>query len=91
MGTGGTLDSTGTSLPRIYHSAAVTPGQRTDVSVYPRATSDRPSLTLAPPASPTQDRAAEAVEEEENMRMLSFSPRQKSKLVNFTPVCSMLH
>lgn len=45
-GTGGTPDSAGTSHPRIYHSATVTAGQRTDVSVYPRATSDCLSLTL---------------------------------------------
>lgn len=57
MGTGGTLDSTGTSHHRIYHSATVTAEQGTDVSVYPRATSDWPSLTLAQRALPTQDRA----------------------------------
>lgn len=47
MGTGGMLDSTGTGHPRIYHSATVTAGQGTDVYVYPRATSDWPSLALA--------------------------------------------
>lgn len=53
MGTGGRPDSAGTSHARIYHSAAVTAGQGTDVSVYLRATSDWPSLALAPAASPT--------------------------------------
>lgn len=53
MGTGGMPDSTGTSHARIYHSAAVTAGQGTDVSVYLRATSDWPSLALAPTALPT--------------------------------------
>lgn len=33
MGTGGVPDSAGTSHARIYHSAAVTAGQGTDVSV----------------------------------------------------------
>lgn len=47
MGTGGMPDSTGTGHPRIYHSATVTAGQGTDVYVYPRATSDWPSLALA--------------------------------------------
>lgn len=52
METGGMPDSTGTSHARIYHSAAVTAGQGTDVSVYLRATSDWPSLALAPTALP---------------------------------------
>lgn len=47
-GTGGTPDSAGTSHTRIYHSATVTAGQGTDVSVYPRAASDWPSLTVSP-------------------------------------------
>lgn len=54
MGTGGALDNTGTSHVRIYQSAAVTAGQRTDVTVYPRATSDWPSLTLAQAALHTR-------------------------------------
>lgn len=54
MGTGGMPDSAGTSHARIYHSAAVTAGQGTDVSVYLGATSDWPSLAFAPTALPTQ-------------------------------------
>lgn len=99
MGTGGTPDSTGTSHHRIYHSATVTAGQGTDVSVYPRATSDWPSLTLARRALPTQDGASEDRWEEEiktekrgrNWRMLSLPPRHISKLAHFSPVCSILH
>lgn len=53
MGTGGMPDSAGTSHARIYHSAAVTAGQGTDVSVYLGATSDWPSLAFAPTALPT--------------------------------------
>lgn len=53
MGTGGRPDSAGTSHARIYHSAAVTAGQGTDVSAYLRATSDGPSLAFAPAALPT--------------------------------------
>lgn len=53
MGTGGMPDGAGTGHARIYHSAAVTAGQGTDVSVYLGATSDWPGLALAPAASPT--------------------------------------
>lgn len=56
MGTGGMPDSTGTGHPRIYHSATVTAGQGTDVYVYPRATSDWPSLALAHTARQNEGR-----------------------------------
>lgn len=56
MGTGGMPDSTGTGHPRIYHSATVTAGQGTDVYVYPRATSDWPSLALAHTARRSEGR-----------------------------------
>lgn len=93
-------DSAGTSHLRIYHSATVTAGQRTDVSVYPRATSDWPSLTLAQPAQLARTgqglrgyRRGEKKETEKrrrNWRMFSLPPRHISKLAHFSPVCSIL-
>lgn len=59
MGTGGIPDSTGTGHPRIYHSPTVTAGQGTDVYVYPRATSDWPSLALAHTARRNEGREYE--------------------------------
>lgn len=90
-GTGGTLDCAGTDHPRIYHSATVTPGQGTDVSVYLRATSDWPSLTLAQPAFssdgtiPERSELMEKKKKREEAR--SSSPRQQNNFGHFSPIC----
>lgn len=96
-GTGGTPDSAGTSHPRIYHSATVTAGQGTDVSVYPRATSDWPSLTLARAALPAQDRAWEdggegekrGREMEKKLEDVQFAPKAHEQVSSF--LSSLLH